>query len=189
MAKIEVTTEKICYPMPCCLVGANVAGKPTFLTVAWFGMVNPKPPYMMLSLGPGHYSNPGIRQNGTFSVNIPSASMVEATDYCGIVSGKKYDKSKVFEVFYGKLKTAPMIAECPYNLECRLVKTVELPTDEMFIGEIVAAYSEERFMTGGVPDLAKMSPFVLSMADSRYIGLGAEVGKAWAAGKKLIGKG
>lgn len=187
MARIEVGTEGICYPMPCSLVGCNVEGKPTFLTVAWFSMVNPKPPYIMISLGK-HYSNPGIIGNGTFSVNIPSVSMVEETDYCGIASGKKYDKSGLFKVFYGKLGSAPMIDDCPYSMECKLVKRVELPAEEMFIGEIVAAYADERFLTNGVPDLAKMQPFVLSIADRRYLGLGAEVGKAWEAGKKLMGK-
>jgi len=184
--KKEIGTDNICYPMPCSLVGVNVAGKATFLTVAWFSMVNVKPPYLMLALGKGHYSNPGITENGTFSVNIPSVSMAEATDFCGIVSGKKHDKSKIFEVFYGKLKTAPMIKECPYSLECKLVKNVELPGDELFIGEVVAAYTDERFMTGGVPDLVKMKPFILSMADRRYVALGDEIGKAWELGKKLL---
>jgi flavin reductase (DIM6/NTAB) family NADH-FMN oxidoreductase RutF len=188
MARIEVSTESICYPMPCSLVGTKVAGKPTFLTVAWFSMVNPKPPYIMISLGKTHYSNPGIIENGTFSVNIPSVSMVEATDYCGMVSGKKYDKSGVFKVFYGKLGSAPMIEGCPYSLECKLVKTIEMPAEDMYVGEIVAAYSDDRFLTGGAPDLAKMQPFILSMADHRYLGLGAEVGKAWEVGKKLIAK-
>ena len=184
--KKEIGADNICYPMPCSLVGVNVAGKATFLAVAWFSMVNVKPPYLMLALAKGHYSNPGITENGTFSVNIPSVSMAEATDFCGIVSGKKHDKSKVFEVFYGRLKTAPMIKECPYSLECRLVKNVELPGDELFIGEVVAAYTDERFMTGGVPDLVKMKPFILSMADRRYVALGDEIGKAWELGKKLL---
>ncbi|MGD0229590.1 MAG: flavin reductase family protein [Syntrophorhabdales bacterium] len=184
--KKEVSLGAIYYPMPVCIVGVTVAGKPTFLTVAWFSMVNVKPPYLMVALGKTHYSNAGIKENNTFSINIPSASMAEATDYCGLVSGNKHDKSKVFEVFYGHVKTAPMIREAPYNLECRVVKTVELPADELFIGEVVAAYSDGQFMINDAPDLAKMNPFILSMADRRYVGLGAEVGKAWEIGKKLI---
>ncbi len=71
-----------------------------------------------------HYTNTGIRKNGTFSVNIPSAEMVKETDYCGLLSGKDVDKAELFENFYGKLWTAPMIEECPLNIECRLIKTV-----------------------------------------------------------------
>jgi flavin reductase (DIM6/NTAB) family NADH-FMN oxidoreductase RutF len=74
---------------------------------------------MIFKEGPNmaYYTNPAIKENGTFSVNIPLATMADVTDYCGLVSGKKCDKAKMFETFYGKLKTAPMIKECPYNEE------------------------------------------------------------------------
>lgn len=92
----------------------------------------------------------------------------------------------LFSVFYGKLKTAPMIGEFPYNLECRLVKTVELEADEIFIGEIMAAYSSSRYVTDGKPDLKKMKAFVLSMPERRYIALGRGLGPAWESGKVLV---
>jgi flavin reductase (DIM6/NTAB) family NADH-FMN oxidoreductase RutF len=188
MEKIKLSSESICYPMPCVLVGANVGGKPNYLTVAWFSMVNMKPPYLMIALNKAHYTNAGLKENGTFSVNIPSKMIAEVTDYCGLVSGKNYDKTKVFETFYGKLKTAPMIKECPYNVECKIVHTVDLPADELFIGEIIAAYSDARYLKNGQPDLQKIAPFILSMPEPKYLALGAEVGKAWEMGKKLIPK-
>lgn len=186
MKKTETGIDAISYPMPCSLVGANIDGKPNYLTVAFFSMVNVKPPFIAVSLGKIHYTNPGIKENGTFSVNIPSKEMIEAIDYCGIVSGKKYDKSSLFGTFYGKLGTAPMIEECPYNLECKLVQTVELPVDEIFIGEIVAAYSDERYLVNGVPDLGKMDPVFLSMSDRTYWSFGNNFAKAWEVGKKLL---
>lgn len=189
MEKIQLSTETISYPMPCVLVGANVGGKPNYLTVAWFSMVNIKPPYLMIALNKAHYTNAGLKENGTFSVNIPSLGMADATDYCGLVSGRNYDKAKMFETFYGKLKTAPMIKECPYNVECKVIQTVDLPADELFIGEIIAAYSDERYLKNGLPDLRKIAPFILSMTERKYLALGAEVGQAWEMGKKLIQKG
>lgn len=189
MEKIEISTDAISYPMPCSLVGTKVGGKANFLTVAWFSMVNSKPPYLMIALGKTHYSNKGIKDNGSFSVNIPSVSMADVTDYCGLVSGRKLDKSRVFEAFYGKLETAPMIKECPYNLECKLVQTIDLPADELFIGEIVAAYSDSRFLTDGVPDMAKIDPFILSMPQTTFHGVGAAVGRAWKIGKSFIKRG
>jgi flavin reductase (DIM6/NTAB) family NADH-FMN oxidoreductase RutF len=188
MKKVEVGIDAISYPMPCSLVGSIVEGKPNFLTVAWFTMVNFKPLYIMTAMGKTHYSNDGIKQAGTFSINIPSVAMAEATDYCGLVSGKKYDKSHVFEVFYGKLGNAPMIKDCPYNLECRLVKTVDLPVDELFIGEIVAAYSDNIYLTNGIPDMAKIKPFVLSMPQTTFYSIGEVVGQAWGMGKNRIKK-
>jgi flavin reductase (DIM6/NTAB) family NADH-FMN oxidoreductase RutF len=186
MKKIEVSAERLFYPMPCSLVGANVGGKANFLTVAWFTMANPKPPCVLVTLGKAHYTNAGILENGTFSVNIPSTEMAEKVDYCGLVSGRKVDKSSLFETFYGKLKTAPLIKECPFSVECRLVQTVELHQEQLFIGEIVAAYTEERYLTDGTPDMAKMNPMLLIQPRKMYAAVGPDVAPAWGIGKKLI---
>jgi flavin reductase (DIM6/NTAB) family NADH-FMN oxidoreductase RutF len=186
MGKIEISKGRVFYPMPCSLVGAKVAGRPNYLTVAWFSMVNPDPPYLAVAMNKAHYTNAGIKENKTFSLNIPSAEMAEITDYCGMVSGSKTDKAGLFETFYGKLKTAPMIRECPFSVECSLVQTVDLPGEELFIGEIIAAYCEESCLTEGAPDLKKINPFVLVMPDAKYLVLGQEVGSAWKMGKKRI---
>jgi flavin reductase (DIM6/NTAB) family NADH-FMN oxidoreductase RutF len=188
MEKIEIAPERVYYPMACSLVGANVAGKPNYLTVAWFSMANPKPPYVMVAMNKAHYTNAGIKENGTFSVNIPTAEMAEVTDYCGLVSGSKYDKAAVFETFYGKLATAPMIKECAFNAECKLIQTVDLPVEELFIGEIVAVYTEARYLTDGLPDLRKINPIILLTPQKKYVTVGAEVGPAWEMGKRLIKK-
>jgi flavin reductase (DIM6/NTAB) family NADH-FMN oxidoreductase RutF len=186
MSKIETAGGRACYPMPCSIVGANVSGKANYLTVAWFSMVNPKPPYMAVAVNKTHYTNSGIKANGTFSVNIPSVDMVEKTDYCGLVSGRKFDKAAMFETFYGKLETAPMIKEVPFNIECKLIQTVDLPAEELFIGEIITTYCDENCLTEGAPDLNKINPFIIGIFDSRYRALGQDVGMGWEIGKKLI---
>ena len=81
---------------------------------------NASPPMLGIGIHRPHYTTGGILENKTFSVCFPSSKMAEKTDYCGLVSGKKVDKSELFDVFYGNLNTAPMIAECPLCLECRL---------------------------------------------------------------------
>lgn len=186
MEKIKVPTKMISYPMPCCLLGTKVEGRVNFLTIAFYSMVAIKPTLIAASLAKTHFTNRGIKETGAFSINVPSASMAEVTDYCGMVSGKKVDKSAEFEIFYGEHDGAPLIVECPYNLECKLVQTVDLPGDDLFIGEVVAAYSEERYVTDGVPDLAKMGTFVLSMPEMKYLGLGSPLGRAWDMGKARI---
>ncbi|MCX5814150.1 MAG: flavin reductase, partial [Proteobacteria bacterium] len=101
---------------------------------------------------------------------------------------KKYDKAKQFETFYGSLKTVPMIKECPYNIECKLIQTIDLPSNEFFIGEIVAVYSDEQYLTNGIPDIKKINPLILSMPESSYFTMGDHIARAWGAGKKLIRK-
>ncbi len=185
MEKLEIGAKTFLYPMPTTLVGANVGDKPNYLTVAYCGIVSHTPPTISIALGKAHYTNIGVKENSTFSVNIPSEELVKATDYCGLVSGHKVDKSELFETFYGKLKTAPMIRECPLNLECKLVQTLDFPMGEVFIGEIVAAYSEDQYLTNGLPDIKKMNPIIFSMPDNNYWKVGEHLARAWNIGKEL----
>lgn len=176
--------------MPTTLVGARVNGKPNYLTVAFCGVVQASPPMIAVTLGKMHHTNEGIRENQCFSVNIPSQDMVEITDYCGIVSGKRTDKSEIFETFYGKLETAPMIRDCPVNLECRLIDILDLGgASEVFIGEIVESYAEERYLCNEIPDIEKIKPIVFSMYDNNYWGIGEHLGKAWSIGKNFAENG
>lgn len=187
MKKISAGTNVFIYPMPVVLVGTLIGGKANFMAVGWVSRVNAAPPMLAVGIFNKQYTNEGIRENATFSVCFPDRSLVEKADYCGIVSGRNVDKSKVFEVFYGETKTAPMIGECPLNLECRLVQTVELPTNNLYIGEIVASYADERCMTGGKLDAKKLDPLLLTMPDNRYWTMGEFAGNAWEAGRALKG--
>jgi len=182
--KIRIKPNVFAFPMPVTLVGATVGGKPNFLAVGWVSRVNVAPPMIMVALGNGHYTPAGIDEHDAFSVNVPSSDMLEATDYCGIVSGAAADKSELFDVFYGKLEAAPMIAECPVCMECKVVRKVELPADSVYIGEIIAAYSEEKYLgENKQPDIKKVNPFCLTMMDKNYRTLSDSVGTAWQAGE------
>jgi flavin reductase (DIM6/NTAB) family NADH-FMN oxidoreductase RutF len=181
--KIDLGPKIVSYPMPVVLVGANVNEKPNFLAIAWFMNAGYKPPKVAVALNKAHYTNWGIKANKTFSICIPSEDMMEATDYCGLVSGSKVDKSRVFEVFYGKLNTAPMITVCPVNLECKLDKVVDNGQHEMFIGDIVSTYTEEKYLTDETIDLPKTKPFIL--AARAYYTLGEPKCKAFSVGKNF----
>jgi flavin reductase (DIM6/NTAB) family NADH-FMN oxidoreductase RutF len=172
-------------PMPVVLVGTQVNGKDNFMTVGWCARANANPPMILCGIGNHHHTVKGIVKNQTFSVNIPPSALLEKTDYCGLVSGQNIDKSNVFDVFYGSLRTAPMIRECPVTLECRLVKSVPLPANTVFIGEIVGAWADERVMKEGKPDFPAIDPLFLTMPDNRYWTLGKYAGDAWSAGKNL----
>jgi flavin reductase (DIM6/NTAB) family NADH-FMN oxidoreductase RutF len=173
------------YPMPMTLLGVNVLKKPNFMALGWVTRVNANPPMVGCGVGKHHYTPQGIEENRTFSINFPSADMIRNVDYCGIVSGKDIDKARLFDVFYGDLKTAPMIRECPLCLECRLVKVVPNPTNNFYIGEIVASYTEEQYLTDGRPDIRKINPLLLTMPDNRYWTVGEYAGDAWCIGKNV----
>ena len=174
------------YPMPIVLVGAQVNGQANFLAVGWVSRVNYQPPMLAIGLSKRHYTSGGIREHKAFSVNVPGVDLLEKVDYCGTVSGREADKSTLFDVFYGKLRGAPLVRECPLCLACTLVETVSLPSNDLFIGEIAEAYADEAALTDSNLDITKMRPFTLTMPDNTYWRVGGEVGKAWEAGRKLM---
>jgi flavin reductase (DIM6/NTAB) family NADH-FMN oxidoreductase RutF len=184
MEKIRIDPDSYMYPMPVVLVGAKVKGKPNFLTVAYCGIVSYNPPMIEVALRKNRYTCEGIRENASFSVNTPSEELVAATDYCGIYSGSRTDKSGVFEVFYGELGNAPMIKECPLCLECRLDRIIELEgTHDVFLGEIINAYTEDKYLTEGKLDITKIKPILFSMPDNRYWKVGSPLAQAFSVGR------
>jgi flavin reductase (DIM6/NTAB) family NADH-FMN oxidoreductase RutF len=185
MGKIKTRFKRPPLVLPICLVGANVEGKPNFQAIAWFNMVDYDPCLIGLSSEQSHYTNRGIKENKTFSVNIPSSDMISATDFCGIYSGAKIDKSNVFDVFYGELQTAPMICKMPINVECKLTQTIKLSHAEFFIGEIVSVYIENKYLVNEKPDLKSIDPLLYEDGLGNYWNLGQFLAKAFDIGKQF----
>ncbi len=181
--------SNVFIPMPVTLLGINIGGKANFMALGWLSRLNASPPLIGAAINKFHYSSEGIRENETFSINIPSKDMMKETDYCGLVSGRETDKSDIFNVFYGKLETAPMIEECPYSIECKLVEIHEMSSNELLIGEIVESYIGKQYLKEDIPDIKKIDPLFLTMPDNNYWTLGENVGKAWEVGQELkLGK-
>ena len=174
------------YPMPTTLVGATVNGKPNFLAVAHVGILNHgTPQYLSIGLHKSHYTNAGISENKAFSICLPSEDLMIETDYCGIMTGKKTDKAALFDIFYGEVNTAPMIRQCPVNMELKLHDVLNLGKHEIFIGETVQTYADESILVDGKIDIAKLRPLLFDMASKKYWSLGPSVGNCWNAGKAL----
>jgi len=188
MGKVALGPQTLIYPMPAMLVGANVNGTPNFMAVAWGGIACSDPPMISVAIRHARHTLKGIKQNQVFSVNIPSVEQVKETDYCGMVSGSKADKVRAcrFEVFYGKLGNAPLIKQCPVNLECKVVQVLNLGSHSLVIGRVEETYVSEDCLREGRPDVDKIKPltYVTSPA-ARYQGLGEVVGKAWSVGRGL----
>jgi len=184
MGKITIEKNLFCLPWTQTLLGTHVEGKVNFMALDWLTRTNFDPPMLGICVNNMHASNQAIRETGQFSINVPTVDMIAVTDYCGIVSAKREDKSKLFEVYYGELKSAPLITSCPLNIECRLIQTVDLPTNTFFIGEIVTIFSEEQYLSDGKADVKKIRPFLLTMPDNRFWSIGENVGNAWKDGAK-----
>ena len=181
--KQKLGSENVLYPTPTVLVGALVNNKPNFITIAHIGIMTLS--HISLGINKVHYTNQGIKETETFSVNIPSERLVVETDYAGLVTGKKVDKSQLFELFYGELKTAPMIKECSINMECRLDRVVDFPSHDVFVGEVIETFADEAVLTEGKVDVSKVKPLLFDMPLKKYWSLGPAVADCWSIGKKL----
>jgi flavin reductase (DIM6/NTAB) family NADH-FMN oxidoreductase RutF len=188
MKKVTLGPLPLLYPMPAALIGANVREKPNFMTAAYCGIVAAAPPTIAVGIRGERYTLKGIHQNDAFSVNVPSASLAAQTDYCGIVSGATVDKAADcgFTVFYGKLKGVPLIEQCPINLECKLIRSIDLGSHTLLIGQIEEVHVTEECMSAEGPDPVKVDPLMYAAgAGKSYFRLGEKVGSAFNIGRQI----
>lgn len=183
MKKINIGKRPFMYPMPISLVGTIIDKKPNFMAVGWIAPVNYDPPMIGIALGKMHYTNIGIREQKAFSVCIPNKELIQKTDYCGIVSGKKIDKSTIFSISYEGYNNISLINECPICIQVKLDRIVDLPSNELFIGEVLNTLADKSCLTDGKPDIKKLNPFTLTMPDKKYWSVGEFIGYAWKTGK------
>jgi flavin reductase (DIM6/NTAB) family NADH-FMN oxidoreductase RutF len=191
MDKVELSAQDLTPARPIFIVGADVNGKPNFMNVGGGGSVSFNPPLIALPIQPHRYTLKGILENRTLSVNIPLVSQVKEADYTGIVSGAQTDKARDcgFDIFYGKLKTAPMIMQCPLNMECSLIHVLSSNSHAIVIGRIEASFANNEYVKDGKLDLGDISPLLWMPNRGDYIGVGSTVGKVRIIGKEIKGEG
>ncbi|CCH49881.1 flavin reductase family protein [Pseudodesulfovibrio piezophilus] len=183
--RMNIGTDPYVLPAPQTIVGSMLDGKPNFMALAWVSRFTHTPCLMGIGVNAKHATHRAILETGQFSINFPSVDMVNETDYVGLASGNRTDKSTVFKVHFGSLANAPLIEDCPISIELELFKHVDLETHSLFLGEVKGTWTEDRFMTDGYPDITKVRPLLLSMPDNIYWSVGEQKGKAWHDGKAL----
>lgn len=185
MKKTKMGPQPMLWPHPTVLVGADVDGKADFAAVAWTGIAAGTPPAVSIALQHPRYSLKGIRRNLTFSVNVPSRELVRETDYCGLISGAKTDKVKDcrFKVFYGKTAGAPLIEQCPINLECEVLHILNMGSHALVIGKVVETHVSEDCLTEGKPDITKVKPF--AFVPPNYYAIGEAFADAFSIGREI----
>ena len=139
------------YPVPAVLITvADKQGNANVFTVAWTGIVNTIPPKTYISVRPSRFSYEIIRKSGVFAINLTTASMVRAADFCGVHTGAKTDK---FARCHLEKEPAseiicPILSQSPLSLECRVTEVIPLGSHDMFLADIVAVDVEEALIDG-----------------------------------------
>lgn len=167
MAKSLLPPSEALYPVPVVIVSCldRERKRANVITIAWCGIVASNPPQISISIRPSRYSHKLISKERQFAVNVPSTKILKETDICGTKSGIDTDKVALcsFTERPAARISAPLIEECPVNIECYLKETVRLGSHDMFIGEVVAVHADEDILDrNGRIDYAKAEPLVFS---------------------------
>ena len=160
-----------------CLLYTSKEGRDDIITVAWAGTVCTNPPMVSISIRPERYSYHMIRETGEFVINLTTEELAFATDYCGVKSGRDVDKFKETGLTREKAEKvkAPMIAEAPVSIECKVKEIRELGSHHMFIAQVAAVHADEKYMDEKNRfDLNRARPIVYSHGE--YLGTGKKLG-------------
>ncbi len=150
------------YPNPVVVVSVGTLEKANLITIAWAGTVCAEPPCLTIAVRKTRYSFKFIKDTREFVINIPNIDLLKVVDYIGTVSGSKIDKVKATGL---TLKSAqkvkvPLVAEFPVNIECRVIKEVDLGSHVLFIGEALVTHIAKACFNGKTkkPDPIKLNP-------------------------------
>ena len=166
------------YPLPVVMVSmADKQGNNNIITIAWAGTICTNPPMVSISVRPERHSYPILKETGEFVINLTTKDLVFATDYCGVKSGRDVDKFKEMNLTLipGDMVKAPMIAESPVNLECKVTEVIPLGSHDMFLAEVVAVHADDKYMDeNGKFHLEQAEPIVYS--HGAYLETGKQLG-------------
>lgn len=177
MAKLVWKGATMLAPVPPALVSCGTLEHPNALTIAWTGILNSQPPKTYISVRPERFSHGIIRESGEFVVNLPTARLVRAIDYCGVRSGRNENKLAAMHLTAEAVEgfSVPAVAECPLSLACRVTDVVSLGTHDMFLADIVSVLVDEALVDeNGRLRLAKAG--LCAYAHGEYFALGRKIG-------------
>ncbi len=188
MAKVDFKPGTMVYPLPAVMVSCG--DKPeeyNIITIAWTGTICSDPPMCYISVRPSRHSYDIIKRTGEFVINLTTERIAKATDWCGVRSGRDFNKWEEMNLTPGPAKVvkAPIIEEAPVHIECKVKEIVALGVHHMFMAEVVNILVDELFLDAetGKFNLKQAGP--IAYLHGNYYQLGQMIGKfGWSVEKK-----
>ena len=188
MSKINWKAGTMIYPIPAVLVSCGKEEKDrNLITIAWTGIISSTPAQCYVSIRPERHSYHIIKQDMAFVINLTTEKLAFATDWCGVRSGRDYNKFKEMNLSYslGQETNIPVLDDSPISLECVVTEITNKGSHDLFLANIVNVIADDRFISSetGALDLKKTDPLVY--CHGNYYGLGEKIGKfGWSVEKK-----
>ena len=176
------------YPVPAVMVSCgSEPSEYNIITVSWVGTICTNPAMCYISIRPGRHSYPILKKNMEFVINLTTREMAYATDWCGVSSGKDYNKFNEMNLTPGKSKlvSAPIIEESPLCIECRVKEVLALGSHDMFIADVVNVQADDAYLDPETGAFDMQRADLLAYSHGKYYGLGEQIGKfGWSVKKK-----
>jgi len=180
MAKRKIKPATLLNPLPICLISCQ--GKesaPNILTVGALGICCFDPPMVGVAIRPNRHSHGLIVESGEFVINVPNQDLVRQVDLCGSLSGKEKDKFAAAGLtpLPAAVVGAPLVEECPINIECKVKQTMSLGTHDFFLAEVVATHMDEESLDEAGNWRGEMlRPLAYHLLSREYWSLGQRLG-------------
>lgn len=175
------------YPLPAVLISCGETEEEyNMLTVAWVGTICTNPAMCYISVRPERHSYEIIKRTKSFVINLTNEDMARATDWCGVRSGKDYNKFKEMRLTPQKAQkvAAPIVLESPLSIECEVIEIKELGSHHMFIANVVNVQADERYIDPVTDEFRLSDAKLIAYSHGHYYKLGEEIGKfGWSVRK------
>lgn len=176
------------YPLPAVMISCGSTPEEyNIMTVAWTGTICTNPPMCYISIRPERHSYEIIKKNMEFVINLTTKDLSFATDWCGVSSGKDYNKFEEMNLTPGnaKIVNAPIIEEAPLSIECKVKEIMALGSHHMFIAEVVNVKADDKYLDDQSGKFELTDANLMAYVHGGYFTLGEKIGKfGWSVEKK-----
>jgi len=188
MSKINWKPGTLIYPLPAALISCGSKPKDyNLITISWMGTICSNPPMCYISVRKERHSYNIIKKSGEFVINLTNEDMAYATDWCGVKSGKdynKFDEMKLTPV-KGEMVNAPIVQESPLCIECKVKEIIPLGSHDMFIANVVNVQADSKYINSETDTFDLGAAKLIAYSHGHYYKLGEEIGKfGWTVQKK-----
>jgi flavin reductase (DIM6/NTAB) family NADH-FMN oxidoreductase RutF len=173
------------HPVPVVLVGTYVKGKLNYTTIGDVAIAGLNPPLIMISLHKDHFSTQGLKEHGKFSVNVPDQEMLDVVDYCGMKSGKEFNKGDLIITKNG-IEGIPYAEMAYTSLLCKVEQTVTIETRVVFVARVLETILRDDLAVSGSIDFDRIKTISYGL-NNKYYGIGDVIGTGYSEGKRLGG--
>ena len=187
-SRISFKPGTMIYPLPAAMISCGASeDEYNILTISWMGTICTNPPMCYISVRPERHSYEIIKRTGEFVINLTNEELAYATDWCGVKSGKDFNKFKDMKLtpVKGETVNVPLIKESPLCIECRVKEIIPLGSHDMFIADVVNVQADTRYIDDETDKFDLQKAKLIAYSHGQYYKLGEEIGRfGWTVKKK-----